>query len=63
MYDARFAACQVDRGRWATLEGHAEVLTDKATVEIDMEQSDYVLDTIEQRSERLSALRREHRIA
>ena len=30
--DARFAACQVDRARWATLEGEAEVLHDEASV-------------------------------
>ncbi|MEU6295269.1 pyridoxamine 5'-phosphate oxidase family protein [Streptomyces erythrochromogenes] len=30
---ARVAVCQVDGGRWATLEGTAEVLTDAAAVE------------------------------
>jgi F420H(2)-dependent biliverdin reductase len=30
--DTRFAACQVDRARWATLEGRAEVLTDAESV-------------------------------
>ncbi|MBT2405556.1 MULTISPECIES: pyridoxamine 5'-phosphate oxidase family protein [unclassified Streptomyces] len=30
---ARVAVCQVDGGRWATLEGVAEVCTDIATVE------------------------------
>ena len=30
--DPRFAACQVDRARWATLEGHAEVLTEEDAV-------------------------------
>ncbi|MFD4337851.1 pyridoxamine 5'-phosphate oxidase family protein [Streptomyces anulatus] len=30
---ARVAVCQVDGGRWATLEGVAEVITDAATVE------------------------------
>ena len=30
--DPRFAACQVDRGRWATLEGRAEVLSDPDAV-------------------------------
>ncbi|GAB2769785.1 hypothetical protein GCM10027091_01340 [Streptomyces daliensis] len=30
---ARVAVCQVDGGRWATLEGTAEVLTDSAAVE------------------------------
>lgn len=30
--DPRFAACQVDRGRWATLEGEAEVLSDPQAV-------------------------------
>ena len=30
--DPRIAACQVDRARWATLEGHAEVRTDAASV-------------------------------
>ncbi|MEU9848160.1 PPOX class F420-dependent oxidoreductase [Streptomyces sp. NPDC047985] len=30
---ARVAVCQVDGGRWATLEGVAEVITDVATVE------------------------------
>lgn len=30
---ARVAVCQVDGGRWATLEGVAEVCTDVATVE------------------------------
>lgn len=30
---ARVAVCQVDGGRWATLEGVAEVRTDAATVE------------------------------
>lgn len=30
--DPRFAACQVDRARWATLEGRAEVLSDPASV-------------------------------
>ncbi|MFE3600764.1 pyridoxamine 5'-phosphate oxidase family protein [Streptomyces sp. NPDC059142] len=30
--EARVAVCQVDGGRWATLEGVAEVCTDEATV-------------------------------
>ena len=30
--DPRIAACQVDRARWATLEGTAEVRTDAASV-------------------------------
>lgn len=30
--DPRFAACQVDRARWATLEGTAEVLSDPDSV-------------------------------
>jgi PPOX class probable F420-dependent enzyme len=30
--DPRFAACQVDRARWATLEGRAEVLSDPDSV-------------------------------
>jgi PPOX class probable F420-dependent enzyme len=30
---ARVAVCQVDRGRWATLEGVAEVCTDAAAVD------------------------------
>ena len=30
--DPRLAACQVDRARWATLEGRAEVRTDAASV-------------------------------
>lgn len=30
--DPRFAACQVDRARWATLEGRAEVLIDPDSV-------------------------------
>ncbi|GAA1708233.1 pyridoxamine 5'-phosphate oxidase family protein [Streptomyces yatensis] len=30
---ARVALCQVDRGRWATLEGTAEVLTDPDAVD------------------------------
>lgn len=30
--DPRFAACQVDRARWATLEGRAEVLGDPDSV-------------------------------
>lgn len=30
--DPRFAACQVDRARWATVEGRAEVLTDPGSV-------------------------------
>ena len=30
--DARIAACQVDRARWATLEGRAEVRADAASV-------------------------------
>jgi F420H(2)-dependent biliverdin reductase len=30
--DPRFAACQVDRARWATLEGRAEVLSDAESV-------------------------------
>jgi F420H(2)-dependent biliverdin reductase len=30
--DPRFAACQVDRARWATVEGRAEVLTDPDSV-------------------------------
>ncbi|MFF4673992.1 pyridoxamine 5'-phosphate oxidase family protein [Streptomyces sp. NPDC001279] len=30
---ARVAVCQVDGGRWATLEGVAEVITDVSTVE------------------------------
>ena len=30
--DPRFAACQVDRARWATLEGRAEVLSDADAV-------------------------------
>ncbi|MFF7166836.1 pyridoxamine 5'-phosphate oxidase family protein [Streptomyces sp. NPDC008086] len=30
--EARVAVCQVDGGRWATLEGTAEVLTDAAAV-------------------------------
>lgn len=30
---ARVAVCQVDGGRWATLQGTAEVLTDAAAVE------------------------------
>ena len=28
----RFAACQVDRARWATIEGRAEVVADEDTV-------------------------------
>ncbi|MYX77586.1 TIGR03618 family F420-dependent PPOX class oxidoreductase [Streptomyces sp. SID3915] len=31
--EARVALCQVDGGRWATLEGAAEVCTDEAVVE------------------------------
>nr|WP_234445232.1 hypothetical protein [Streptomyces rimosus] len=31
--EARVAVCQVDGGRWAALEGVAEVCTDEATVE------------------------------
>ncbi|MER5280124.1 TIGR03618 family F420-dependent PPOX class oxidoreductase [Streptomyces sp. NPDC002809] len=31
--EARVAVCQVDGGRWATLEGVAEVRTDEAVVE------------------------------
>ncbi len=31
--EARVAVCQVDGGRWATLEGTAEVLTDAAAVD------------------------------
>lgn len=31
--EARAAVCQVDGGRWATLEGTAEVLTDAAAVD------------------------------
>ncbi|MFH8359555.1 pyridoxamine 5'-phosphate oxidase family protein [Streptomyces anulatus] len=31
--EARVAVCQVDGGRWATLEGVAEVCTDEAVVE------------------------------
>ncbi|MFF4294996.1 pyridoxamine 5'-phosphate oxidase family protein [Streptomyces vinaceus] len=31
--EARVAVCQVDGGRWATLEGVAEVCTDEATVQ------------------------------
>jgi F420H(2)-dependent biliverdin reductase len=30
--DPRVAVCQVDRGRWSTLEGTAEVLTDAESV-------------------------------
>ena len=30
--DARVAVCQVDRGRWSTLEGTAEVLSDPESV-------------------------------
>lgn len=30
--DPRFAACQVDRARWATLEGEADVLSDPDSV-------------------------------
>jgi F420H(2)-dependent biliverdin reductase len=30
--DPRLAACQVDRGRWSTIEGTAEVLTDQESV-------------------------------
>ena len=30
--DPRFAACQVDRARWATLEGEAQVLSDPDAV-------------------------------
>jgi PPOX class probable F420-dependent enzyme len=30
--DPRVAVCQVDRGRWSTIEGTAEVLTDPASV-------------------------------
>lgn len=30
--DPRFAACQVDRARWATLEGRAEVVDDPEVV-------------------------------
>ena len=30
--DPRVAACQVDRGRWSTIEGTAEVLTDPESV-------------------------------
>jgi PPOX class probable F420-dependent enzyme len=30
--DPRFAACQVDGARWATLEGRAEVLSDPDSV-------------------------------
>ncbi|MET0838862.1 MAG: PPOX class F420-dependent oxidoreductase [Marmoricola sp.] len=30
--DPRLAACQVDRGRWSTIEGTAEVLTDPESV-------------------------------
>ncbi|MFB7085690.1 pyridoxamine 5'-phosphate oxidase family protein [Streptomyces sp. NPDC056296] len=31
--EARVAVCQVDGGRWATLEGVAEICTDEAVVE------------------------------
>lgn len=31
--DGRVAACQVDGGRWSTIEGTAEVRTDAASVE------------------------------
>lgn len=31
--EARVAVCQVDGGRWATLEGTAEVCADEATVD------------------------------
>lgn len=31
--EARVAVCQVDGGRWATLEGAAEICTDKATID------------------------------
>ncbi|WP_416976993.1 pyridoxamine 5'-phosphate oxidase family protein [Streptomyces sp. T028] len=31
--EARVAVCQVDGGRWATLEGRAEVVTDAAAVD------------------------------
>lgn len=31
--DPRFAACQVDRARWASIEGRAEVLSDPASVQ------------------------------
>jgi PPOX class probable F420-dependent enzyme len=31
--DPRFAACQVDRARWASLEGRAKVLSDEAAVQ------------------------------
>jgi PPOX class probable F420-dependent enzyme len=30
--DPRVAVCQVDRGRWSTIEGAAEVLTDRESV-------------------------------
>jgi F420H(2)-dependent biliverdin reductase len=30
--DPRIAVCQVDRGRWSTIEGTAEVLTDPGSV-------------------------------
>ncbi len=30
--DPRFAACQVERGRWASIEGTAEVLADSDSV-------------------------------
>ena len=36
--DGRVAACQVDGGRWSTIEGTAEVLSDEASVTRAMER-------------------------
>jgi F420H(2)-dependent biliverdin reductase len=36
--DGRVAACQVDGGRWSTIEGTAEVRTDEASVQRAVER-------------------------
>ena len=36
--DPRVAACQVDGGRWSTIEGSAEVRTDEASVQRAVER-------------------------
>ena len=36
--DGRVAACQVDGGRWSTIEGTARVLTDEASVQLAVER-------------------------
>jgi len=36
--DPRVAACQVDGGRWSTIEGTAQVLTDPASVQRAMDR-------------------------